>query len=153
MRIIKKSTAMALGAGLLFTACVIGNPDDDTSTSLTNTDSTVGTTVVTDPGGTTVDPTTGGGGDLGCGWNAADKYYACAPEGAPGVEDPDGIDPLACVDPASLMSGAACDDNGPVNGIGCCDGDVLYFCDNGAIVEENCAEDVPDTGDTTADTG
>lgn len=76
-------------------------------------------------------------GAKGCGWNSVDSYYACAPDGTPGAEDPDGIDPLAC--DGTLTEGEACsDDNGPVNSSGCCDTDVLFFCQDGIIVRQDC---------------
>ena len=57
-------------------------------------------------------------------------HDACAADGAaPGVEDPAGIDPIAC--PADLVAGDKCDDeNGPIDSIGCCTPEgTVYFCD------------------------
>lgn len=77
-----------------------------------------------------------------CGWYSVDKYYACASDGAePGLEDPDGIDPIQC--PDGLVEGAPCTDaNGPIDSIGCCTATgELYFCDtqsNMTIYYQNC---------------
>jgi hypothetical protein len=91
-------------------------------------------TTTTEPGTSTTDGTTGGPtSPFGmCGWVADSNFYGCAADdGAePGVEDPAGIDPIAC-DPA-LVEGAECNEKeGPVKNIGCCmpNGD-LFLCDS-----------------------
>lgn len=77
----------------------------------------------------TVGMTTGVGGYGMCGWNDVAKYYDCAEGGGvPGLEDPAGIDPIAC--PDGLVAGEKCTEDGPIDSIGCCmpNGD-LFFCD------------------------
>ena len=92
---------------------------------------TDGTTAGTTTAGTsTTDSATGGALYGMCGWVAEQNYYGCVDEGAdPGVEDPAGIDPIACGD--GVVEGADCTDKeGPVKNIGCCaeNGD-LFLCD------------------------
>jgi hypothetical protein len=113
-----------------------GTTAEDTTAGTTGPETTTGPTT----GVTTTDPETSGttGIDMaGCGWYTRGKYYACFPDGEPGLEDPDMIDPIACAD--GLEEGAKCDDEmGPVDSIGCCDGDVLYFCDAGEVFRQEC---------------
>ena len=100
---------------------------DGPTTDATTTDATDATTTV---GTTTTDGTTGSSAYGMCGWVESMKFYACAADGAaPGVEDPAGIDPIACGD--GVVEGADCTDKeGPVKNIGCCaeNGD-LFLCD------------------------
>jgi len=81
---------------------------------------------------------TSGGMHGGCGWNDRMNYYACAVNGGtPGLDDPDGIDPIDC--PNGLVPGVGCSDqNGPVDSIGCCDGNILFFCARGYIYRDEC---------------
>lgn len=114
--------------------------DGTTTDAPTTTDGT--TTVATTTDGTETDATTGQGGFGQCGWFAADKYYACASDGAvASLEDPDGISPIAC-DPTVEEGGKCSEDEGPVKGVGCCTPEgVLYYCDSeGAqtIIKQDC---------------
>ncbi|MBL9104598.1 MAG: hypothetical protein JNL82_26875 [Myxococcales bacterium] len=102
---------------------------DAPTTEATTTEGTTGNTTGT------VDP--------GCGWFDRQNYYACAPNGVPGLEDPDGIDPISCAD--GLVEGDKCSDvDGPVSSIGCCTPEgVLFFCDtegSNTIIREDCNE-------------
>ena len=122
------TTVAATESGTTAEVPTTGEPTTDT-TAGTTTDATAGTT--TDAtAGTTTDGTTGGPLYGMCGWVAAQNYYGCVDEGAdPGVEDPAGIDPIACGD--GVVEGADCTDKeGPVKNIGCCaeNGD-LFLCD------------------------
>lgn len=126
-------------------ACILGTDDSSTQTNSDPSAATTGTGTG-GTGGTEPEPT--GGGVQLCGWDADQSYYACAPDGDPGVEDPMGLEPLNCVDPGSIVEGADCDPaTGPIKGVGCCDVDVVYFCtDEGKIFKEECT--TPGTTDT-----
>lgn len=102
-----------------------------TTTEAPTTGTTEGTTEGTTAGtteGTTAETTTGALGT--CGWNADQKYYECGQEG----EDPDGISPIDC--PEELPAeGDKCDENAPVNNVGCCaPGGMNYYCSNENVV-------------------
>jgi len=79
----------------------------------------------------------GGDSDFGqCGWDEANKYYACAADGAtPGLEDPEGIDPIAC--DGTPVEGDPC---GTVSTIGCCTPNgTLFFCtEESTIFKQDC---------------
>jgi hypothetical protein len=110
---------------------------DATTTTTTTTDGTTTNTTRT-----TDDPseTTGGSGYGQCGWNPNQAYYACASGGGiPGEVDPNGVSPIDCPNPPPA-AGAMCDENGPVDGIGCClpNGDNYYCGGNNTVVIENC---------------
>jgi hypothetical protein len=110
----------------------------DAPTTAPTTDGTTDATTDATTDGTTTNTT--GPFEPGCGWAVRGNYYACAPEGEPGLEDPDMIDPIACK--GNLMADEPCSDmDGPVNSIGCCTPEgVLYFCDAGSIFEQDCNE-------------
>jgi len=102
------------------------------------------------------------GGDPDCGWNAQGVYYDC---GTKGGEDPDGAFPLDCLEYCVPdCEDKACGDDGcegscgecdggevcaegacvpdPCEGIGyvgCCDGNTLRWCDDGAAFEKDCS--------------
>lgn len=84
---------------------------------------------------TTSDTTTGGDGYGNCGWNAGSGWYGC--DGVPGLEDPDGITPIAC--PGNPKEGDPCQEGGPISGVGCCmpNGDNFY-CAGLEIILESC---------------
>jgi hypothetical protein len=112
-----------------------------TATEATTEATTDQTTTATD---STTSNTTGMSGFGNCGWADA-KFYACEVDGGmPGVEDPEGMAMIACVD--GLVEGDKCDeDNGPVGEIGCCTPEgILYFCDtqtdpeNPVIFKQDC---------------
>lgn len=115
---------------------------DVPTTDAPTTDATTSTTEATTS--TATDSTTGSSAYGQCGWVADQNYYACAPDGTPGAEDPAAIDLIPCA--ANLAEGDKCDDdNGPVTSIGCCtpEGDNWY-CDvitdpeNPVIIKEAC---------------
>ena len=121
-----------------------GNPTDsgatdsvsgttaDVPTTESPTTESPSTSATTDNTTTATTDNTTGVSDYGkCGWFAEQKYYACDVDGgAPGVEDPDGISPIACAD--GVAEGGKCDEEaGPVKGVGCCTPEgTLYFCDS-----------------------
>jgi len=102
-------------------------------------------------------------GDPECGWNAAAGYYDC---GTKGGADPDGVLPLDCMaycvpDCTDRVCGSdGCDgscgecDEGdvcidhacvpdPCAGVdffGCCDGETLRWCQDGASFEKDCTK-------------
>jgi hypothetical protein len=130
---------LAVCAGSLLAGCIIDTSKDDTSSTGTTTpggttvdDPTTGGTTVGTTGGTTgpttsSEPTTGGEFSA-CGWYAEESYYACAPDGVPGLEDPMGLAPIACPDELPAMDDP-CEDDGPVSNLGCCNPDgTLYYC-------------------------
>jgi hypothetical protein len=104
----------------------------------TSTSTTTNTTLTTQTTQTSeTDPSeTGGAGHGNCGWVGGNSYYAC---GFPGELDPEGTSPIDCPDPLPAM-GDACDENSPVNGIGCCTPTgANYYCSVDNIVEvEEC---------------
>jgi hypothetical protein len=106
------------------------SPTTESPSTSATTDNT--TTATTDNTTTATTDNTTGVSDYGkCGWFAEQKYYACDVDGgAPGVEDPDGISPIACAD--GVAEGGKCDEEaGPVKGVGCCTPEgTLYFCDS-----------------------
>lgn len=101
--------------------------DQTSTTTVSTTEQTSGTT----------EGTTGGGLYGDCGWfpkpdpNSDGDYYECAQNGGQsGVEDPEGLAPIAC--PDGLAVDAKCDEEmGPVKNVGCCTPEgILYFCDD-----------------------
>ncbi len=120
----ESATTAATDSGTTADVPTTGEP---TTGEPTTDGTTAGTTTA---GTTTTDSTTGGALYGMCGWVAEQNYYGCVDEGAdPGVEDPAGIDPIACGD--GVVEGADCTDKeGPVKNIGCCaeNGD-LFLCD------------------------
>jgi len=111
-------------------ATTMGTTEDTTTAGTTSQESTS-----TTDGTTTEDTTTGA--EPGCGWNddRGAQFYDCSPFGEPGVEDPMGLDPLACPD-QKLAVGEPCVD---VKELGCCDADQnLWYCDNGSLVFQMC---------------
>ncbi|MBK9753119.1 MAG: hypothetical protein IPO88_06360 [Nannocystis sp.] len=125
------------------TDSVSGTTTDVPTTDSPTTESPSSSATTDNTTTATTDNTTGGASEYGkCGWYATDKYYACEPDGgAPGVEDPEGISPIAC--PDGLVAGEKCDEEtGPVKGVGCCTPEgKLYYCDSlnaMTIIVEEC---------------
>lgn len=105
-------------------------------TTTNSTDVTDSTTDITTDSTTT----TGSGSNYGnCGWNDTEQYYACDIYGGlPGEPDPGGT-PIDCPDRLPAP-GDPCDENSPVNGIGCClpNGDNYYCSADNTIAVDNC---------------
>ena len=110
-------------------------PSDDGGASFTSDPQT------SDPQTSEPDPsdsfTSEPGGDYGnCGWDAGSGWYGCT--GVPGEVDPRGLAPIACL-PDVEAGGACSEQDGPVNGIGCCSTNgENFYCARGSIIVESC---------------
>lgn len=71
-----------------------------------------------------------------CGWSVRNGYYGC--DGTPGLEDPEGVAPIACPDELP-QEDDPCTNDGPINDIGCCSPNGNnYYCAEGKIVLDPC---------------
>lgn len=149
--------------GLFLTnACILSVDDGEDPNAATTSGSTPvpgDSTGNNDDGGadTTAAPTPTG---PGCGWAILDPQsglaegYACGGEGS----DPSGTYGLTCDDyEVELVEGGPC---GELSGIGCCSGDVVWFCiedgPNEYLYRESCTPDEPigsSSGSDSSDTG
>ena len=78
--------------------------------------------------------------DPQCGWDTQGGWYDC---GTSGGADPSGKSPKTC--PGSVVTDAgppsdqAAGNCGTVTDMGCCDGTVLKYCENGQLQTGDCA--------------
>lgn len=83
-------------------------------------------------------------GSPSCGWDATNKYYDC---GTAGATDPSGAHPKSC---NVVLDGPKVDmgpdkpppvtNCGKVTTEGCCDGQTVWFCDNGVLSKIDCTQ-------------
>jgi agmatine deiminase len=69
-----------------------------------------------------------------CGWNATQSWYDC---GTAGTADPSGTYVMNC---DAVTDAAPIDPCGGVTYEGCCDGEVLYYCENNQLVTIDCTQ-------------
>jgi MYXO-CTERM domain-containing protein len=78
-----------------------------------------------------------------CGWDPQNNYYDC---GTAGAADPSGKNPQPCsgffgdAGPPKIPDKGAPQPCGAVSNEGCCDGDLLKYCDNGTLKTLDCAQ-------------
>ncbi len=83
-------------------------------------------------------------GNPSCGWDATNAYYDC---GTPGAQDPSGVHKKSC----NVILDGPKPDTGPdkpppvtncgkVTLAGCCDGQKVYWCENGQLQNIDCTQ-------------